>query len=104
MQQPPNHDYSNWLRIQDGQLAMEEAQLVAEEQWLNQEIWMHNNNTGSRVGQALLFGLAKSYRSTPWQRRAHWLSNKRNELTAKRAAIQARRNWLQQEKWKYGLP
>ena len=103
MQQPPN-DYINWLRMQDGQLAMEEAQLAAEEQWLRQEILEHNNNTGQRWGQAILHTLAKNYRSTPWQRQSFRLRDKYNELEQKRTALQARRIWLRQEKAKYGLP
>lgn len=104
MQQPPTNDYINWLRMQEGQLAIEETQLVAEEQWLMQTIWEHNNNTGARWGQGILHALAKSDYPTPWKRRSFWLRNKQHELMGKRAALQARRAWLQQEKAKYGLP
>lgn len=104
MQQPPANDYINWLRMQEGQLGMEEAQLAAEEQWFQQQIWMHNNNTGERLGYAVLFGLAKSHQYTPWQKKRFWLREKESELQGKRAALQARRAWLQQEKAKYGLP
>jgi hypothetical protein len=104
MQQPPANDYVNWLRMQDGQLAMEEVQLAAEEQWLQQKILEHNNNTGQRVGQAILHTLAKSYRPTSWQRQSFQLRDKRNELEQKRRALHARRIWLQQEKVKYGFP
>jgi hypothetical protein len=104
MQQPPINDYINWLRMQDSQLAMEETQLAAEEQWLQQKMWEHNNNTGARWGHALLYALAKSDRRTPWQRRAFWFRDKQHELEGKRAALQARRAWLQQEKARFGLP
>lgn len=50
MQRPPISDYINWLWMQDSQLAMEEAQLAAEEQWLQQKIWEHNNNTRRAKG------------------------------------------------------
>jgi hypothetical protein len=104
MQQPPTNDYINWLRMQEGQLAIEETQLAAEEQWLQQTIWEHNTNTGARLGQALLHALAKSYYPTSWKRQSFWLRNKQHELAGKRATLQARRAWLQQEKAKYGLP
>lgn len=104
MHQLPTNDYINWLRMQDGQLAMEEAQLAAKEQWLQQKILDHNNNRGQRWGQALLHVMAKSNRTTPWQRQSFRLRDKRNELEQKRRALQARRSWLQQEKAKHGLP
>lgn len=104
MYQPPTNDYINWLRTQDSQLAMEEAQLAAEEQWLQQEVWGHNNNTGARWGQAILHGLTKNYRPTSWQRHGYWLRNKHRELESKRVALRARRSWMQQEKAKYNLP
>jgi hypothetical protein len=104
MQQPSANDYINWLRMQDGQLAMEETQLAAEEQWLQQTLWEHNNNTGARWGQAILHSLAKFDQPTSWKRQSFWLRNKQHELAGKRATLQARRAWLQQEKAKYGLP
>ena len=104
MQQPSTNDYVNWLRIQESQLAMEETQLAAEEQWLRQTIWEHNNNTGARWGMAILRSLAKSDQPTSWQMQSFWLRTKQHELEGKRAALQARLAWLQQEKAKYGIP
>jgi hypothetical protein len=104
MQQPPINDHIRWLRLQESQLVMEEAQLAAEEQWLQQEIWKHNNNTGARFGQAILHGLTKNYRPTSWQRHGFWLRHKGREFESRRIALRAKRNWLQQEKAKYGLP
>jgi hypothetical protein len=104
MHQPSTNDYINWLQVQDGQLAMEESQLAAEEQWLQQTRREHNNNSGARWGQAILHALAKSDYPTSWKKRSFWLHNKQHELLEKRAALQARRAWLQQEKAKYGLP
>jgi len=74
------------------------------EQWMQQKVWEHNNNTGARWGQAILHSLAKSDQPTSWRRQSFWLREKRQEIEGKRVALRARRIWLQQEKAKYGLP
>ncbi len=104
MQHYPAGDYINWLRQQEGQLRMEEAQLFAEEQWLRQKEVELQQQQGARIAQAVLFALAKSNRSTPYQRQRAWLNRKWADFHGKRIALQARRSWLQAEKMKLGLP
>ncbi len=103
MQQHSSGDYINWLRQQEGQLGMEEAQLLAEEQWLRQKEAELQQQQGARIAQAVLFALAKSYRRTPYERQRALLNRKWADFHSKRIALQARRSWLQGEKKKLGL-
>ncbi len=104
MQPHPSGEYINWLRQQDGQLKMEEAQLFAEEQWLQQREIELRQRRGTGIAQAVVFALAKSHRSTPYEKQRAWLHRKWADFHGKRIALQARRSWLDAEKRKYGLP
>ncbi len=102
MQQPPA-DYINWLRQQEGLIALEEAQLCAEEQWLHQKEHELGQKRAAAVVMVLLQAFARSRTQIPYERQKNWLHWKRRELEEKRVALQARRAWLQGQKAIYGI-
>lgn len=103
MQHPAN-DYINWLRQQEGLLGIEEAQLLAEEQWLQQKEWEHEQGKGAAIAQIILLSFAKVRTQTSYERQKQWLRQKRGEFEQKRITLQARRAWLQAQKKLHGIP
>src|SRR5258708_17991555 len=93
----PN-DYVNWLRQQEGQLNMEEAQLAAEKQWLQQKEQEHRQQTvGRALRKVLQIGILlqsryyrrKPARQTPsemsgWYRREEYF-HKQNRICSPKA-------------------
>ncbi len=102
MQQPPT-DYINWLCQQEGLIALEEAQLYAEEQWLRQKEHEIEQKRGAAIALVLLQTFARVRTRTPYERQKNWLRWKYRELENKRVALRARRTWLQAQKTMYGI-
>jgi hypothetical protein len=103
MQQPPT-DYMNWLCQQEGLIALEEAQLYAEEQWLRQKEHEIEQKRGTAIALVLLQTLARVRTQTPYERQKNWLRWKYRELENKCVSLQARKAWLQAQKTMYGIP